>query len=184
MKRNTKLSLIAFIALSISVSSCKKDKKELPKVNEGELITTIKLTFTEANNPSNTKTFTWRDIDGEGGDAPVIDDIILASNKIYNMEVTQILNETTTPPEDIIEEIKEEDYDHLLVYKPSVDLLTVQITDKDKNNIKVGLKGTVTTAATKNGTLQIILRHQPGVKDGTEAPGSTDFDIMFNLKVI
>ncbi|TAH00889.1 MAG: hypothetical protein EAZ15_08165 [Sphingobacteriales bacterium] len=183
MKTNTKLSLIAFMAFSLAISSCKKDKKELPPVDESELITTIKLQFTNASNATDIKTYTWRDIDGDGGAAPVIEEILLAANTNYNMEIVKILNETTTPPEDITEEIAEEDYDHLFVYKPSADLLTLQITDKDKNNLNVGLMGLVTTGAAKNGTLQVVLRHQPGVKDGTEAPGSTDFDITFNVKV-
>lgn len=183
MKTNTKLSLIAIMAITFAVSSCKKDKKELPPVDENELITTIKVKFTNATNPTDVKTFTWKDLDGQGGADPVVDEIKLATNKTYNMEIAEVLNETATPVQNITEEIEEEDYEHLLVYKPSTNLLTVQITDKDKNNYPVGLMAVVNTNTAKNGTLQIILRHQPGVKDGTEAPGSTDFDITYPVKI-
>ncbi|TAE35455.1 MAG: hypothetical protein EAY66_08795 [Sphingobacteriales bacterium] len=171
------------MAITFAVSSCKKDKKELPPVDENELITTIKVKFTNATNPTDVKTFTWKDLDGQGGADPVVDEIKLATNKTYKMEVTAVLNETTNPAQDITEEIKEEDYEHLFVYKPSTNLLTVQITDKDKNNYYVGLMADVNTNTAKNGTLQIILRHQLGVKDGTEAPGSTDFDITYPVKI-
>lgn len=183
MKTNTKLSIIAFMMLTIAVSSCKKDKKELPKVDENELITTIKLEFKNAANPADVKIFTWKDIDGDGGNPAVIDDITLKPNTKYDMKVVAVLNETTNPVEDITGEIEEESFEHLLVYKPSANLLTVLITDKDKNSLPIGLEATVETKAVTTGNLQVILRHQPGVKDGTEAPGSTDFDISFNVKV-
>ncbi len=184
MKTNTKLSLIAFMAITVAVTSCKKDKKELPKIDENELFTTIKLKFTDQANTSDVKTFIWRDVDGDGvGNPAVIDNIILKPNTNYNMEVSEILNESATPVQNITDEVKEESDEHLLVYKPSLNLLTVDITDKDKNNLQIGLSSIVKTNTAKNGTLQVILRHQPGVKNGTEAPGSTDFDISFNVKV-
>lgn len=183
MKTNSKLSIIAIMACTFAISSCKKEK-ELPKVVENELITTIKLQFTNTTDAADVKTFTWKDIDGQGGNPPVIDEIKLAPNKTYKMEVVKILNETSTPAEDITEEIAEEDYEHLLVYKPlPIGALTVTITDKDKNNLPVGLKADVRTGSAATGTLQVILRHQVGVKNGTEAPGSTDFDITFNVKI-
>ncbi len=184
MKTNTKLSIIAFMALSIAVSSCKKDKKELPKVDENELITTIKLKFTNDKDANDVQFFTWKDIDGKGGKDPVIDDIKLIANTTYKMEVNKVLNETSTPVEDITEEIVEENYEHLLVYKPSpTNLLSVLITDEDKNKFPVGLMANIGTGNARNGTLQIILRHQPGVKDGTEAPGNTDFDITYKVTI-
>lgn len=184
MKTNTKLSIAAIMAFSLAISSCKKDNsKELPKVAENELTTTIKLQFTNAANPTDVKTFTWKDIDGEGGNAPVSNDIVLATNTNYKMEIAEVLNETTSPVEDITEEIKEEDYDHLFVYKPTADLLSINITDKDKNNLNVGLKADVRTGSAKTGNLRVILRHQLGVKNGTEAPGSTDFDITYKVVI-
>ena len=184
MKTNTKISLIAFMAFSLAITSCKKDKKELPKVDEGELITTIKLEFTNTGNPADVKTFIWRDIDGQGGEEPLIDEIKLLPNTNYKMIVAAVLNETTTPAENITEEIEEENYEHLFVYKPNpADALAITITDKDIKNLPVGLKADVRTGAAKTGILNVILRHQVGTKNGTEAPGSSDFDITYKVKI-
>ncbi len=183
MKTNTKLSIVAIMVFTFAISACKKDKKELPKVDEPELITTIKLTFTNTNNAADVKTFAWKDLDGQGGAAPMVDTIKLAANTNYNLEITEILNETATPVENVTEEIEEENYEHLFVYKPSASLLTVAISDKDKNKLPVGLMAVVNTNTAKTGTLRIVLRHQKGVKDGTEAPGSTDFDITYPVKI-
>jgi hypothetical protein len=59
----------------------------------------------------------------------------------------------------------------------------VAITDKDSKNLPVGLESTWTTGTSANGALQIILRHQPGVKNGTESPGNTDLDVTFQVKL-
>ena len=63
--------------------------------------------------------------------------------------------------------------------------LTVALTDYDTNNppLPVGLESTFTTGAAGSGWLRIVLRHQPNVKDGTFAPGSTDMDIGFNVTI-
>jgi hypothetical protein len=37
--------------------------------------------------------------------------------------------------------------------------------------------------AASTGYLQVVLRHQPNVKDGTFAPGSTDFDAGFKVTI-
>jgi hypothetical protein len=63
--------------------------------------------------------------------------------------------------------------------------LTVSITDHDTNpqQYPVGLQSNFVTGATSNGWLRLVLRHQPNVKNGTYAPGSTDLDIGFTVKI-
>ncbi|WP_304064125.1 hypothetical protein [Pedobacter glucosidilyticus] len=181
-----KFKFLAFAVLLIgSISACKKDEP-LPDVNEDELITTVTLRFTNAANPSDVVTVTARDLDGDGGNAPVIGSIQLRPNATYNWEVTQILNETESPAEDIKEEIEEEDDEHLLVYTATpANLIAINITDKDRNNLPVGLAGTATTTAAGTGSLRVTLRHQPnGLKNGTATPGSTDFEFTFPLTVV
>lgn len=183
MVQNTiKLSLIAVTALILSFSACKKDP--LPEVEENELITTLRLKFTNKANISDVKTVTWMDLDGPGGNNPVIDEIVLAPNTSYTLTVDAILNEAENPVEDIKAEVEGEKDDHLFVYKPNpTSLLTITITDKDSKNLSVGLAADAVTTAAGTGKLQVILRHQPDSKNGTETPGSTDLDATFNLKV-
>jgi hypothetical protein len=63
--------------------------------------------------------------------------------------------------------------------------LTVNRTDTDTNTtpLPLGLTDTFVTGAASNGYLQVVLRHQPNSKNGTYAPGSTDFDAGFTVKI-
>ena len=116
MKNNPfKYLIFAFAIVVISLNACKKD--DLPDVEEEELITTISLTFTNINSPSDVRTVTWRDLDGDGGNAPIITPLTLQPNAVYNVSVTSLLNETETPAEDVKEEVEEEKDEHLFVYK-------------------------------------------------------------------
>lgn len=63
--------------------------------------------------------------------------------------------------------------------------LTVNRTDLDTNTtpLPVGLTDQFVTGAASTGYLRVVLRHQPNVKNGTFAPGSTDFDAGFAVKI-
>jgi hypothetical protein len=63
--------------------------------------------------------------------------------------------------------------------------LTVTITDHDTNpqQYPVGLQSNFVTGAAGSGWLRIVMRHQPNVKNGTYAPGSTDLDVGFNVSI-
>lgn len=184
LHKKIKMSLIAVSALILTVSSCKKDNSALPDVTENELITTVRLKFVNKANPSDVKFATWKDLDGDGGNNPVIDEIVLAPKTSYTMTVDAVLNEAANPVEDILNEVKEEADDHLFVFKPALaNILTVTVKDKDSKNLPIGILTDADTKAAGTGTLQVILRHQIGSKDGTETPGSTDIDATFNVKV-
>jgi hypothetical protein len=87
--------------------------------------------------------------------------------------------------EDLTEEIEEEANEHLFVFKPTGVNLSIAITDFDTNSpaLPIGLKSKWRTGATGNGNLQLILKHQPDSKNGTEAPGDTDIDLNFTTTI-
>jgi hypothetical protein len=183
MKNNPfKYLIFAFAIVSISLNACKKD--DLPEVEEEELITTISLTFTNTTNASDVRTIPWRDLDGPGGNAPVISPLSLRANSIYNVAVSSVLNETETPAGDIRAEIVSEKDDHLFVYKVASANIAFSNFDLDSRNLAVGLTArATTTAVSTGGTFTIVLRHQPGIKTGLEAPGSTDLEAVFPASV-
>ncbi len=181
-KNKLKFLILAVAVGTMTFQSCKKD--ELPDVDDNELITTFRLKFVNNADASDTKLVTWRDIDGDGGAAPIVDPLTLRANATYAVSVDAILNELETPAEDVKAEVAEENFEHLLVYAPSAGLnLTFSNFDKDRNNLPVGLTATGTTVATSTGTLKITLRHQPDGKDGTFAPGSTDGEAIFPVTI-
>ena len=174
---------MAFVV--VSLTGC---NKETPAAeDENELITTVRLKFTQQG--SAVQTFEFRDIDGDGGMAPSkFDRVTLRPNTTYTLTV-EFLDESKTPTDDITQEIKKEQDEHLVVFTPApANLLTYTYGDKDSKGFNVGLTGTAKTAAAGTGTLRVQLRHQPPVgevatKNGNPGPGSDDVNLNFNLTV-
>jgi hypothetical protein len=183
--KSIKFLSILFIA-TITLSSCSKNDEPEP-VNEEEVITTVTVTLT---NGSNTVTLQSKDLDGDGPNAPVVTvSGNLAANTTYTGAVV-LLNETENPAEDITAEVRTEGDEHQLFYSATNNIATFAYTDKDSNNDPIGLAFTLTTGAAGTGTIGVILRHEPnksatGVSNGdiTNAGGSTDVDVSFNVTV-
>lgn len=176
------------IAASLLVVACKKDddKVEDPHHDhdhETELITTVQLAFTGPDDATGVYTFSFSDIDGEGGNAPVIDTIRLDAGAYYNCNLT-FLDESKSPAEDITEEIKEEDEGHLVCFSSTLSGMNFERLDTD-GNYGVGLVSKWShTGDAENGNVTITLKHQPGVKDGTCEPGETDVEVTFVIEMM
>ena len=166
----------------VALSGCKKDKPE--PVNEEEVITTVKLTFTSATGGSPVVA-EWKDADGDGSGAPVVGSATLSANRTYAMTV-EILNESVVPATNTTGEIKAEAQDHQLFFAKSAGLnLTVAYDDADGDGKPIGLANVVTTGAASTGTLQVTLRHAlnksgANVSTGnvTNAGGETDVETV------
>jgi hypothetical protein len=174
------LMLSATLGLLFTVQSCKKDP---PADNEEELITTVHIIATDTTSGSQ-QVFTFRDIDGEGGNPPTqFDSITLAPSRVYNVSML-LLDESKNPTDTISKEILAEADDHLFVFTPNPSsLVNIAITDKDSRNLPLGLTSRWTTNTTGRGTTGVVLRHQVGVKNGTAAPGESDIELDFITKV-
>jgi hypothetical protein len=183
MNRKIATLTAAVFSLSLFMTACKKDKVKPDDSNEEELITTVKLKITESGTTT-TNTYSWKDLDGEGGNLPVIQGITLSPNKSYEVEV-DFLDESKNPAEDITEEILEEADDHEVFYQLSNALVTITRTDKDTKNLPLGLKADVVTSGSGSANLTIILKHKPGTKAAGDnaAKGETDIEVSFPLTV-
>lgn len=182
-----KLIFVAIIATTL-ITGCEKDDTEPENpnpVNESEVMTTFKLTFVDSAGTAPNVIAQYRDPDGDGGNSAVQFDIIrLLPNKTYLASV-QILDETKNPAVNISNEILEEANDHMFFYTPSSVNATITLLDLDTNTpaLPIGLQTKWKTGALSDGTVRVILRHQPGVKDGTYAVGETDIDLTFEFEV-
>lgn len=177
--------MLAVSASTLFLGGCDRSDNAV-EPDEGELITTVTMRFTEqgVTNPQS-QTVTVRDLDGDGGQPPVTTgSISLRAGRTYTLNVAQVLDESKSPAENVLEEIEEEADEHLFVYTPSpASLLTYTYGDRDRNNRPIGITGTVVAGTAGTGTLNVRLRHQPGTKDGTPTPGSDDVNITFPVTV-
>ncbi|KAA3622580.1 MAG: type 1 periplasmic binding fold superfamily protein [Bacteroidetes bacterium] len=184
---NKYILLAGVVAISI-FASCEKDDPEIP--HEEEVITTLTYTLTPVSG-GDVVTMTFQDLDGDGGNDPVITGGTLAANTAYVGELN-LLNETETPAHDIGAEVKEEDEEHQFFYQVAGGLnLSVTYADVDADGNPVGLSTTLSSGDASQGQLTIILRHQPdkgaaGVSTGdvTNAGGETDIEVTFDVEII
>ncbi len=184
---NKPLKPLLWLLLAVfTLPACNTEDPE-PE-NDEELITTVKLTFTPTGS-GQTVTGTWQDTDGVGGSAPLVSKINLARNTTYTVR-TELLNESASPVQNITQEVESEKEDHQFFYQASGGVFTTATgstqpftyKDTDKNGRPVGLSVEMKTGnSAGNGTLKVILRHQPkkdaaGVAAGdiTNAGGETD----------
>ncbi len=183
--KNQKSKIKNALFLSASVftlvfSAC-KDETPKPKdqpTNENELITTVKLIFTDSLSGAIT-TATFKDIDGESGNPPSqFDTIRLQANKIYSTQIL-LLDESKSAIDTVSNEVAEEKNDHLFIFNPSNVNLGITILDKDDNNFPIGLSSKWRSGAASKGLITVTLKHQPGVKNGTATPGETDVEVVF-----
>jgi hypothetical protein len=182
MKTSFKKLFLGFLALVLATgfSACKDNNPE-PE-NPEELITTLKLTFTDSANTANTFTVTFADPDGPGGNTPTTyDSIALQPNKTYWV-TAQLLNESVSPAEDITLEVEEEKEDHLFGYSSTANI-SIVATDLDNNNLPVGIQTKWKTAGASTGNTTVVLKHQPGIKTGDIALGETDVEVFFYTEI-
>jgi hypothetical protein len=181
------LLCLSFVTL---FSACKKDEEETPVLpNEEELITTLTFTLTPVGGGTPV-VFSFKDEDGDGGNAPVIIEGILSANTDYTGAVT-LLNESEDPAENITLEVQEESADHQLFYQIESPLdMDISYADTDANGKPLGLSTTVSTGPASTGNLTITLRHEPdknasGVSSGdiTNAGGETDIEVTFSVEI-
>lgn len=185
-KTTAKPLLALLMALPLAFTACKKDNDEPEPEEDNELITTVTYALTPtAGSTAPAATITWEDLDGAGGAAPVITGgpLALRANTTYTGTIT-LLDKTKTPAANITDEVATEKDDHLFFYDPTpASVLTVTRIDRDSKNLEVGLTTRVVTTATGSGSLKITLKHQPGTKNGTAAPGDIDVEATVPVAV-
>lgn len=174
------ISLLLFALLFVCFTSCNDDDDGDPGAeNEVEEITEVVVEFTPTDG-GGTLSFSFSE--------NLQEEIVLDANTTYNSSV-QFLNTEETPTEDVTEEVLEEDDEHLVCYFISNNsILNVEYDDVDDNGLAVGLQTIVTTGvAGQTGTFNVVLRHQPNLKETLDiincAVGSIDADIDFAVSI-
>jgi hypothetical protein len=188
MKKFNFLLVIGALSL-LFITSCKKDTPEDPVIpNEEEVITTLHFTLTP-DGGGTPVVLSFTDLDGDGGNSPVITEGTLDANATYNGSL-ELLNEIEDPADDITKEVEEEAVDHQFFFQTSVSGLNITYNDLDSNGNPLGLATIMNTTGTGTGTITVTLRHEPnkeasGVSMGdiTNAGGETDIEVTFNVEI-
>jgi hypothetical protein len=179
-----------------------------PTPNPQEVITTFKLMLTDSAT-STVYTYFYKDPDGDGGQAAFYgpgttststqsDSVFtLSPNTTYYAEIL-LLDETKNPVDTISNEVEEEGADHMFFFNSTnptgspymVTLagsgIKITYTDLDAGSPQrgIGLQSRWRTyGIAAKSPVNIILKHQPGVKNGTASPGDTDVDVTFKAIV-
>ncbi len=181
------LFLIGLTLAMFSFSSCDKDDPEPP--NEEELITTLTLTMTPQSG-GDALVFQFQDLDGDGGDDPIITSPKLAANTTYDAAI-QVLDESVSPAENITDEVRTEGDDHQFFFATTTGVnLSFSYEDMDSNGNPIGLSALFQTGEASSGGFQVTLRHEPnksasGVLQGdiTNAGGETDIEVVFDIEI-
>ncbi|MBK7762470.1 MAG: hypothetical protein IPI46_03750 [Bacteroidetes bacterium] len=165
------------------LSSCDKAPTIPPNPNEEELITTLQITFIDSLGIAPNVVAKYQDLDGDGGNAPLLwDSIKLQTNTTYLANIV-LLDETKMPADTISNEVLDEAVDHLFCFEVPDTNCVITRTDKDLNNLEIGLQSTWKTKNQTSGNVRILLRHQPGIKTGDCSLGASDVDLIFGMKI-
>jgi hypothetical protein len=183
MTKNYILTIVSLLIFFITACNNKEEQGVTAPLGNEFLTTTI-LNLQNLSIPSDKSTISYKLI---GTNPAVIspDTLILHKNSSYSCAVV-ILDETKNPEDTVSIVIKERANYHLFFFRPTPELdLADSITDRDTNipPLPVGLQSIIKTMNISTGTLEVILRHQPNVKNGTYPPGSTDLDVFYPVKI-
>ncbi len=185
MKNLKFIFIINILFAVLFLNSCKDD--DPVEENDEEVITTLTYTLTPTS--GDVVTLSFSDLDGDGGNDPIITGGTLQANMNYTGAL-DLKNEAETPAESITAEIEEEDLEHQFFFTVTGANLTVDYDDQDASGNPLGLATNLATGDASTGTLTVVLRHEPdksasGVSTGdiTNAGGETDIEVTFDITI-
>ena len=181
-KLDLKYTFILMLSLLTLLSACESDDDNEFE-NEQELITTVEIVFTD--DQGNVSTFLFQDLDGEGGMAPVIDQIDLLAGTTYTTGIRFLDESDPTDAEDITEEVRNEDEEHLVCYDATGAMPAPVVQDTDASGDPLGIVTMFNTTTAGSGQLTIRLKHLPN--KGAASPcstGETDVEVTFEVTVM
>ncbi len=180
MRNTTMRNMFLGSFMALTIASCSSDdNNDITPINNEEAITTVNLTFTNVEDSTDTKIYTFTD----DSNTP----IEMIQNKKYNVTIEFLDESDINNIENITEEVKTEADDHFVFYESESNDLTITPADDDTKdsegkNININTIWSSSTAGDSNG--QIFLIHEPTTKDGEirdDFEGVNDVLVPFNV---
>jgi hypothetical protein len=185
-KHINKLSIksVVFAMLAINFSACTDHNHDDDHQHEEESINKVELTLTPDSLGLPAQTVIWSDLDGDGGNAPLLPDTL---KLVPGIQYTAELNYKHVHngiEHSVNTEIRNEADEHLVCYSPiqiiQVVILEITRTDKDNQGKELGLTSKWKALISEKGAVRISLKHQPnGIKNGSCDIGETDAEVDF-----
>ena len=175
------------ILFLLVLNSCKRPATENPKkTNESEFITSLKLHLRKESENQFSKVLYFKDLDGQGGNDPIIFTDELEANTVYYGRI-ELLDESRLPTVDVTKEIIDEKNEHQFFYNvfpPDFVEINYQTHDIDDYGVPFGLEPKIKTKSKGNFNLEITLKHQtnstkPRSGLGDPSIGATDIQVVF-----
>ncbi len=178
------------VAFAFAAAAC-GDSSTAPG-GEQELITRVTLTLTPTSGAPIVSFI--EDADGNGPQAPSAQStpIVLQPGVSYTGAV-KFENRLVNPPEDITEEVEEEDDEHRVYYTVFGGItgagLVITPSDTDSQGRPLGVRFSAVvnpTVGGQTGSVQVVLCHYdeaPKIATSTTCQGETDIDVRFNVSV-
>lgn len=175
MINNTKITLrnllFALLATGLFFTGCDKHDH-----TSEENITKIEVHIT---GPGFDQKFVWEDADGDGGNPPTIQTIVLNPNVVYSANLHLYDGD-----KEITSEIVQESNEHLFTFLVTGADLSIGALSTDNNGNPFGIESRWTTGNASTGTVNIKLIHEPSNKNNPANPGGdTDFDVVFPVQI-
>ena len=125
-----------------------------------------------------------KDLDGDGGDAPVAEEINLKANTAYTIGVAFLDERNSSSVEDITLEVAEENTEHRVCFTSVGAMTEPTIGDVDDNGKPLGLESALATGNAGTGKLQVTLKHMPD-KSASDpcSTGDTDVEVNFDVTI-
>lgn len=181
------MTLVLSTFFTLFFTACSEDDEVPEIIHEEELITTMEVVLSPKNF-GEVVTLSYRDLDGDGPNEAEIQNGVLTANTSYVGTIT-LLNETEEPAENITLEVEEEGVEHQFFFSNDFGA-NISYADQDENGNPIGIDFELETAEPKNGSLTVVLRHEPdknanGVSEGNmeNAGGETDIFVVFGIEV-
>lgn len=178
--------LYAVLCLPVLFGGCSDDDvTNPPNPNEQELITTMVIQLRDSATGAVSE-FEFDDPDGEGGNPPVRFDTIRMSAGKTNFTNVILLNRSANPVDTVSNEVLEEGVDHQIFFTVSGLSTVISYNDFDANGNPIGLRSIWRNGGPGTGTIQVTLKHQPGIKapaPGNPNIGETDASVNFRTVI-
>jgi len=197
---NTKLKtniILLLIASTTSMLGCQKDDPKKPTSNTPqEQITTVILKGFNHDDPMDSLhqfMIKWEDLDGDGGNPPTIDSLLLDTGYEYHINLI-IIDKNKTPYDTVSKEIENLKNVHQFFYTPSAELegkMGVKIDEFDSNNPPLPFGMEVHLHITSDtlyklpviGKLNIVLSHYDGIPKTAKPSPESDIDINIPVRL-